>query len=283
VFLPKPLEKNMEVRELIDATQKYWEEVAQTILGHGKEITRLRKVETAMFGSERFMTALPEYDEIDQRKHLRKAATGLMQRLTQVAINEYSPSSSSRLEINWSEIAEAVGFSDEKRTEFDAHVFWQELEKRYGGGNGAKNAYQQASSVLIDEFRIKPETGVERRRGGIVLNLDIRATQKYSTRYTIDWGNAQRLTRTLIALKSFASWGDMFALQHGMSTFLNVWSQRGDQVHSREAFTYGNVEGGQIKITTFYNRFEFAFDAKASEKLQLFLGEFGFTPVSEAA
>ncbi|ENZ77742.1 MULTISPECIES: hypothetical protein [Ralstonia] len=273
----------MEIREVVDGTQKYWEEVVQAIRAHASEINRLRRIESDLFGNERYGNALSAYEDYEQRAHLWQAASVLMSKLVRVAIKEFSPSSSSPIEIDWNDIAKAVGFANERRPEFNAHVFWKELENRYGGSKGATNAYQQAAGMLINEFRIKPEAGIQRRRDGIVLNLGIRAEHlKYSNRYRIDGDDERQIGRTAAALKSFASWAGLPMLEQGMTAFVKVWVGR-DQVNSRESFVYGDGGTGQIKITTYYNRFEFVFDARTSEKLQLFLGEYGFTPVAEAA
>ncbi|MBA9859850.1 hypothetical protein [Ralstonia insidiosa] len=272
----------MEIREVIDGTQKFWEEVVQAIQAHAGEINRLRRIESELFGNERYGNSLSAYEDYEQRAHLWQAASVLMSKLVRVAIKEFSPSSSSQIQIDWNDIAKAVGFANERRPEFNAHVFWKELERRYGGSKGATNAYQQAARMLISEFRIKPEAGIQRRRDGIVLNLGIRAEQKYSSRYRIDGDDERQIGRTAAALMSFASWAHMPTLEQGMTAFVKVWVGR-DQVNSRESFIYGDGVTGQIKITTYYNRFEFVFDARASEKLQLFLGEFGFPAVAEAA
>lgn len=273
----------MEIREIVDGVQKFWVEVVQAIQAHASEIKRLRRIESDLFGNERYGNALSAYEDYEQRAHLWQASSVLMSKLVRVAIQEFSPSSSSQIKIDWNDIAKAVGFSDERRPEFNAHVFWKELESRYGGSKGAENAYRQAAGMLISEFRIKPEAGIQRRRDGIVLNLGIRAEHsKYSNRYRIDGDDERQIKRAASALKSLASWAGMPVLEQGMSAFVNVWVGR-DQVNSRESFVYGDGGTGQLKITTYYNRFEFVFDARASEKLQLFLGEFGFTPVAEAA
>ncbi|MBB4517437.1 hypothetical protein [Paraburkholderia fungorum] len=274
----------MEIRELVIAAQAYWDSVNQTITTYGAEIARLRDVEQKLFSCESWAIGLEQYDESKQEKHLRRVVRYLMDHLVKIAVDKFSPSAAARISIDDSEVAEAAGCAGEDFRKFNAETFWNCLENRYGGTNGSNAAYRQAAASLIQEFRIKPDAAITVRKGCLVIDLNVRADKsKWSSSYKLDYSDQNQIARTVIALKSFASWADMTTLQFGLDHLVRRFSHGDGIVESRESFSYGNAESGQIKVTTFYTRFEFVFDPKVSGKLQLFLGEFGFTELAEAA
>lgn len=274
----------MEIRELVAAVQTYWEGVQQAITTYGAENARLREVEQKLFSCESWQVGLEKYDEDKQEKHLRRVASYLLDQLVKIAVDKFSPSSAARIRIDDSEIAEAAGCADDNFRDFNAETVWKCLENRYGGMNGTDAAYRQAAASLIQEFRIKPDAGITLRKGCLVIDLNVRADKsKWSNYYRLEYSDQNQLARTVIALKSFASWAEMTMLQFGLDHLVRRFCQGEGMVESRESFTYGNPENGQLKVTTFYTRFEFVFDPKVSGKLQLFLGEFGFAEAREAA
>lgn len=274
----------MEIRDLVAATQKHWEDVCNSITAYAAENARLRNAEQELFGCEGYMVSLPEYPDYKQEQHLKRVAQGLMRHLVNAAVREFSPSAASPIQIEDREIAKAAGCEGDAFRKFNGHTFWQCLESRFGGNQGVQTAYRQAAKSLIDEFRIKPEAGIARRKGCIVIDLPVyAANSKWDKTYRLQYGSQETIARTVLALKSFASWAEMLTLQFSLDGLLRTFQYGNRAVESRESFTYGNRENGQVKVTTFYSRFEFVFDAKVSEKLQLFLGEYGFTELAEAA
>lgn len=274
----------MEIRDLVAATQKYWDDVFKAITAYAAENARLREAEQELFGCESYMVSLRDYPDYKQEDHLKRVAQGLMRHLVEVAVREFSPSAAAPIRIEDKEIAVSAGCDGNDFRKFNALTFWTCLESRFGGNQGVETAFRQAGSELVKLFRIKPEAGIARRKGCIVLDLGVYATNsKWDKRYRLQYGCQETIGRTVRALKSFASWAEMLTLQFSLDRLVREFQLGQGYVESRESYTFGNPEDGQIKVTTFHSRFEFVFDAKVSEKLQLFLGEYGFTELAEAA
>ncbi|CAB3754662.1 hypothetical protein [Paraburkholderia humisilvae] len=274
----------METRDLVAATQKLWEDVCNAITVYAAENARLREAEQELYGCESYMVSLSQYPDYKQEDHLKRVAHGLMKQLINAAVREFSPSSAAPIRVDEGAIAEAAGCEGNAFRKFNALTVWKCLESRFGGDQGAETAYRQAAKAIIDQFRIKPEAGIARRKGCIVLDLPLYAANtKWDKTYRLQYSSQEALGSTVLALKSFASWAEMMTLQLGLDGLLRAFRYGDSRVESRQCFTYGNPEDGQVKVTTFYSRFEFVFDAKVSEKLHLFLGEYGFNELAEAA
>jgi len=156
---------------------------------------------------------------------------------------------------------------------FDPEGLWVELETNYGGEAGVREGHRQTAQRLFKFFGLQPGAEPETKGPFTLLNLRVwidSIDQKYSKVNRLSHGCLDRVCGTLTGLAAFASWAGFPELERNANrTAHHIWGP-GREIVSRQKTELGNG----VCLTTYKERFEFRFDPKAVESLQMYLGTF---------
>ena len=219
----------------------------------------------------------------DRKTLIEKKANAIFDRLIWKAEKEFSPPGS-RLKIDTGKFR---SFTETLRKEeawhkFDPESMWNALEAEYGGQNGENEAFRQTAAKIISAFRIRPGKPMEFKQGGLVLNIDVwidSLDKKYSNKNRLHHSSQDSVNNALLALAGFATWAREIDSLHAIKSYINTLHyNRYDDLKSRE-----KIPLGQIRLTTYFNRFEFHFSKSFGEQLQIFLATYALEKLQAAA
>lgn len=218
-------------------------------------------------------------------------ATNAISRIHTNAEAKYAPLGG-KLQINLNDALRAAGMGDWREQYFsgrranrrssekqDVHIeeyadlnkLHAYFEKTYGGDAGRIAGLKQAAKFLIDRFNLKGSAPVNRVKGCIVLQTRVYSSIK-------DFGSNQGKYEphsNTNAFKLFEAL-DTFLIHANPDAKYYTPLIRSDICNYGFAFTPREKRNlGSIEIVFYKERWDFRFDAKTSQDLMLFLGEFG--------
>ncbi|MBA4372296.1 MAG: hypothetical protein C0402_05490 [Thermodesulfovibrio sp.] len=218
---------------------------------------------------------LSEYSIADFKVNV---ANRIRDRLIQHASKTFAPAGVA-LEIKSSDIDDLDTISRETLQSFDPVAIWAALEGKYGQDAGKEEAWRQVAAKIINEFWLKK--GSEVKRKGNYTSLDLRVyidsiDKKFDKTNRLHYNARQSVSKTCLALASFAQWAGRDLLWIDLKRMADFWWR----ANGREAIIESHQknicgDNGEVVMITFTSRFEFRFRSDVAEQLQAFLGTYG--------
>lgn len=211
-------------------------------------------------------------NDLDVGNKIYKTKVNVFDQMIDAAEKRFSPVGS-RLKIKREEVLRALALDGQEawRT-FDPVRVWRYLEEQYGGAKGEEVAWQQTAKALIDAFNIRNDKPVRTVGAQVVLDMSV-YLDSFDKKYgknRLHYHSSEKVGKALTALIGFANWGSLDLAENGLYLAMRELCNTQHEIQSRK--TYG---GGGIHIITYQNRFEFRFERRIAEQLQIFIGSFG--------
>lgn len=250
---------------------------------YGAKMDALAQEEIAVTGETESYMLIFGWAGRDRITLIQKKAEAVFRFLIRCAEMEFSPPGS-RFEIDTNKFRR---FTENLRKEeawhkFDPESMWNALEAEYGGQNGEDEAFRQTATKIISAFRIRPGKPMEFKQGGLVLNINVyidSIDKKYSNKNRLHYSSQESVSTALLSLAGFATWAREIDSLHAIKAYVNqLHYNRHDDLKSRE-----KIPLGQIRLTTYFNRFEFHFSKSFGEQLQIFLATYALEKLQAAA
>lgn len=165
--------------------------------------------------------------------------------------------------------------------DFDPAALWAALEAEYGGEAGIDQARRQCAQALVEAFSLRADSPMDLRGGRLLLRCRVWIDdfdKKYSGRNVVSINSADRLQKALEALAGAAGFLAAEPTAQAMRAFESQFHRRGRQIESRQRF-----ELGEVRVTTYLQRFEFLLAPSLSQALPVFLATWAPEAFAKAA